>query len=174
MRNIHAENISEHSHQTAIVAHTLALIERFVFGRTDVNPEKAAVYALYHEASEVITGDMPTPVKYFDAQITAAYKKVEKEAENTLIDMLPAALKAPLSDCIRPPASYEKTLVKHADALCALIKCTEELSSGNTEFSDAYQSVKSSLAASACPSVDYFIQNFIDAYALSLDKLLEK
>ncbi|HCJ7334951.1 TPA: 5'-deoxynucleotidase, partial [Enterobacter hormaechei subsp. xiangfangensis] len=135
MRNVRTENVSEHSLQVAMVAHALAAIKNRKFNG-QVNAERIALLAMYHDASEVLTGDLPTPVKYFNSQIAQEYKAIEKIAQQKLIDMVPEELRdifGPLID-EHQYTEEEKSLVKQADALCAYLKCLEELSAGNNEF----------------------------------------
>lgn len=135
MRNVRTENVSEHSLQVAMVAHALAAIKNRKFGG-QVNAERIALLAMYHDASEVLTGDLPTPVKYFNSQIAQEYKAIEKIAQQKLVDMVPDELRdifEPLID-EQHYSEEEKSLVKQADALCAYLKCLEELSAGNNEF----------------------------------------
>ena len=135
MRNVRTENVSEHSLQVAMVAHALAAIKNRKFGG-NVNAERIALLAMYHDASEVLTGDLPTPVKYFNSQIAQEYKAIEKIAQQKRVDMVPEELQdifAPLID-EHAYSDEEKSLVKQADALCAYLKCLEELAAGNNEF----------------------------------------
>ena len=135
MRNVRTENVSEHSLQVAMVAHALAAIKNRKFGG-QVNAERIALLAMYHDASEVLTGDLPTPVKYFNSQIAQEYKAIEKIAQQKLVDMVPDELRdifAPLID-EHALSEEERSIVKQADALCAYLKCLEELSAGNNEF----------------------------------------
>ncbi len=172
MRNVQSENVSEHSLQVAMVAHLLALIENREFGG-ELNPEKIALIAMYHDASEVLTGDLPTPVKYQNSAMAAEYKKIEKLAEQRLLDMLPAEYRAdfaPLLDsALLNPA--EAAVVKAADTLCALSKCLEELAAGNQEFAPAQRRLQQMLDQRMTPAVDYFMQVFLPSFSLSLDEL---
>jgi 5'-deoxynucleotidase len=170
MRNTRTENIAEHSYQTALIAHALACIERTVFKR-DADPERAAAYALFHETAEVITGDLPTPVKYFNRDIKNAYKDVERDAENRLLSSLPPELKAEITALVQPPPCAERDIVKYADKLSAFVKCIEERSCGNREFDEAYQTTLQALKAYNSEAVDYFLQNFIGAFYMNLDEL---
>jgi len=172
MRNINTENVAEHSHQVAVVAHMLAIIRNELF-QGQVNPERVATLALFHDASEVLTGDLPTPVKYFNAQIAEEYKKIERIAEQKLLAMLPEVLKPHyqsllLSDNYLPA---EKQLVKAADTLCAYGKTLEELAAGNHEFTLAKKRLESSLAQDELPEVRYFLQVFVPSFSLSLDEI---
>lgn len=172
MRNVRTENVSEHSLQVAFVAHALAIIKNKYFDG-QVNPERIALLAMYHDASEVITGDLPTPTKYYNPQITTEYKKIEKIAQNKLINMLPQELQ----DDFRPLIDddfydeTEKNIVKQADALCAYLKTIEELSAGNNEFRLAEQRLKKTLSERGSPEMDYFLEIFVPSFSLSLDEI---
>ena len=171
MRNASPENIQEHSHMVAVLAHALALISREVFGNTTVSPEACATAALFHDASEIITGDLPTPVKYYNPEIRDAYKKVEEVAEQELLNMLPSSLR----DCYTPllhevPADVER-FVKAADKLSAHIKCLEELKASNHEFILAARQTREALDEMNMPEVRYFEENFLDSFTLTLDEL---
>lgn len=172
MRNVRTENVSEHSLQVAFVAHALAIIKNKHFNGK-VNPERIALLAMYHDASEVITGDLPTPTKYYNPQITTEYKKIEKIAQNKLINMLPQELQ----DDFRPLIDddfydeTEKNIVKQADALCAYLKTIEELSAGNNEFRLAEQRLKKTLSERGSPEMDYFLEIFVPSFSLSLDEI---
>lgn len=171
MRNSCPENIQEHSHMVAVLAHALALISREIYGQKNVSPELCATVALFHDASEIITGDLPTPVKYYNPEIRDAYKKVEDVAALELISMLPEALR----DCYRPllqdvSPEVEK-IVKAADKLSAHIKCLEELKASNHEFILAAQQTRDALEEMNMPEVRYFMDNFLDSFTLTLDEL---
>lgn len=172
MRNVRTENVSEHSLQVAMVAHALAVIKNKKFDG-DLNADHIAMLALYHDASEVLTGDLPTPVKYYNAQIAHEYKKKEKIAQQKLIEMLPAELQ----DVYRPlidehlHSEEEQSVVKQADALCAYVKCLEELSAGNNEFLLAKARLEKTLAQRRSPEMDYFVTVFIPSFNLSLDEI---
>ena len=170
MRNTAPENVQEHSHQTAVLAHALAVIRREKFGGT-VDPGAVAAAALYHDASEILTGDIPTPIKYHNSTIRSAYKEVEAVAEQRLLAMLPQELQevyAPILT-IRDPETAE--LVKAADKLSAYIKCVEELKAGNTEFREAAAQTRRALEAYDLPEVNYFLETFMDSFSLTLDEL---
>lgn len=174
MRNIETENVAEHSQQVAMVAHLLALIKNTLFGG-NINPAEVALLALYHDATEVITGDLPTPVKYFNPDIAKEYKKIESFAEHKLLNMLPAELHqsfVPLLDSEQIDKEY-KSLVKDADTLCAYIKCLEELSAGNHEFTLAQRRLKTSIEARETPEMAYFIEHFLPSFELTLDEISE-
>lgn len=171
MRSVREENIMEHSQQVSMLAHCLALINNHVFKGT-VNAEKCVMYALYHECSEVVTGDLPTPIKYYNNSIHGAYKKLEDVACDKLLNMLPDELKAGIEEYVKPDeSSYEYTLMKCADRLSAYIKCLEELRCGNSEFSRAKKSIGDDLKSKNVPELNYFLENFIDAFYLTLDEL---
>lgn len=172
MRNVRTENVSEHSLQVAFVAHMLAMIKNKKFGG-NVNPERIALIAMYHDASEVLTGDMPTPTKYYNPQITMEYKKIEKIAQHTLIDMLPSEFQDDFRYYIDDD-TYDHTsqsIVKQADVLCAYLKTIEELSAGNNEFKLAKQRLKKTLSERHSPEMDYFMEVFVPSFSLSLDEI---
>lgn len=169
MRNTERESLSEHSLETAVIAHALAVIGRDIYGM-DTDPEKTAVLAMYHDSPEILTGDMPTPVKYFTPGLRSAYAEVEKKAGERLLAMLPDAMRPAYSALLIPDeSSPEHRYVKAADKLSALIKCIEERKAGNMEFSAAEQTTLSALHSMEMPEVEYFIENFIPAYSLTLD-----
>ena len=171
MRNALPENIQEHSHEVAVLAHALGLIRRDVFG-VPCDPEEYAAVALYHDCSEILTGDLPTPIKYHSPEIIAAYRSVEDLACEKLLATLPPVLQ----DAFRPMLSGEtaercRDLVKAADKLSAYIKCIEERKTGNDEFLSAEKQTRAILEASGLPEVKYFLDNFIPAFELTLDEL---
>lgn len=175
MRNVRTENVSEHSLQVAMVAHALALIKNARFAG-NLNPERIALMAVYHDASEVLTGDLPTPVKYYNAQIAHEYKKIEKIAQHKLIEMLPEELRsayAPLID-EHQHSEAETAIVKQADALCAYLKCLEELSAGNNEFLTAKARLEKTLAQRRSQEMDYFMEVFVPSFSLSLDEISQE
>ena len=170
MRNTAPENVQEHSHQVAVLAHALAVIRKEKFGGT-VDPGAVAVAALYHDASEILTGDMPTPIKYDNPAIRKAYKEVEAVAEQKLVDFLPEDLR-PIYRPILTAADKEvEELVKAADKLSAHIKCMEELKAGNNEFREAAAQTRRALEAYDLPEVRYFMDTFLDSFSLTLDEL---
>jgi len=169
MRNIANENIAEHSHQTAILAHALASIDKLKFNM-DVNPEKAAIYAIFHDAPEIITGDMPTPVKYFNKEIQDSYKIIEENAKDNLLQKLPEYLKNTYSNILSAENTKEWQYVKAADTLSAYIKCLEELKAGNNEFLSAKITIEKKLQTYKMKSLDIFMQDFIKSYSLTLDE----
>ncbi|MCD8191717.1 MAG: 5'-deoxynucleotidase [Oscillospiraceae bacterium] len=171
MRSAVAENVQEHSHMTAVIAHALGVIRRDVFGG-ECDPNELAAIALYHDASEILTGDLPTPIKYHSRQIKSAYAEVEELACEKLTATLPEALRPAIGSLLsaeRDPARYE--LVKAADKLSAYIKCIEERKAGNMEFVSAEESTRKILDSMPLPEVKYFIDSFIPAFELSLDEL---
>lgn len=171
MRSVRDENIMEHSHSVAVLTHALVCIENGVFGG-HIDAEKAVFYALYHEVSEVMTGDLPTPVKYFNNSIHGEYEKLEKLAVEKIADTLPPELKKELYPYLQADKhSDEYRFVKAADKLSAYIKCLEELRSGNREFAQAERTLHESLEHMELRAVAYFFEHFIPAFSLSLDEL---
>ncbi|MEQ4671315.1 5'-deoxynucleotidase [Providencia manganoxydans] len=172
MRNVRTENVSEHSLQVAMVAHALAIIKNKRFGG-NVNPEHVALLAMYHDASEVITGDLPTPIKYHNEQIAHEYKKIEKFAQQKLLDMLPEELREDFKELIIEELQTEEEhfIVKQADSLCAYLKCLEELSAGNSEFKLAKKRLEKILSDRKSPEMGYFIEIFVPGFKLSLDEI---
>ena len=145
MRNTFSENIQEHSHQVAVMAHALALIRRDVLGLPGPDPDRCAVAAMYHDASEILTGDLPTPIKYYNPDIKEAYKQVERIAGNRLLDMLPQELRASYAHYVLEDDKELEPFVKAADKLSALIKCIEELNMGNREFMVAEKTIRKAI-----------------------------
>ena len=171
MRSVREENIMEHSQQVAFIAHALAIIENKIFGG-NVDSQKCVLYAIYHECPEVITGDLPTPIKYFNRSITGAYKDIEGEACEKLLSTLPEEIREELAPYVKADTSSEEwKIVKAADRLSAYIKCLEERRCGNTEFEKAEKSIRDDVTSRNMRSVNYFIENFIPAYTLTLDEL---
>ena len=171
MQNTQTENIAEHSHSVAVIAHALALIGNKEFGR-NYNADRAAVLALYHDTTEVITGDMPTPVKYYNDEIQSVYKEVEAVAGERLLKMLPEEYKpdyAPLFEKKEEELDLWK-LVKAADKISALIKCIEEYRMGNKEFEIALKAQEKKIDEINLPEVQYFKEHFLPAYYLTLDE----
>lgn len=166
MRNSERENVMEHSYMVAVLAHALGVIRRDVF-KKPCSPEALAARALLHDAPEIITGDMPTPVKYHDGNMIRAYREIERGAVRTLVGALPESMQGEYDSLL----SGESELVKAADKLSAYIKCLEELKCGNDEFKSAADSTLSKLRAMGIPEIDYFLDNFIDAFSLTLDEL---
>ena len=170
MRNTAQENVQEHSHQVAVLAHALAVIRNEKFGGS-VDAGQVAVAALYHDASEIFTGDMPTPIKYDNPAIRKAYKDVEAVAERKLLELLPQELQGVYAPIITGPGGEAEQLVKAADKLSAYIKCVEELKAGNNEFREAAAQTRKALEEYGLPEVDYFMSTFIDSFSLTLDEL---
>ncbi|MGM9628622.1 MAG: 5'-deoxynucleotidase [Faecousia sp.] len=171
MRNTFSENISEHSHQVAVFAHALALIRRDILHLPAPDPDRCAVAALYHDASEILTGDLPTPIKYYNPDIKQAYKQVERIAGNRLLDMLPAELRSSYEHDILEDDEEVLPFVKAADKLSAHIKCLEEQKAGNTEFDSAARQTWESMKAMNRPELDWFLDNCLEAFTLNLDQL---
>ena len=172
MRNEHGENLSEHSFDVAVIAHALAALRNERFGGS-VNGERAALLGLFHDAPETLTGDLPTPVKYYSDAVRDAYKTMEAQACESLLEMLPAALQAVYRPLLLPqPEDAELwTLVKAADKLSALIKCLEERKAGNGEFVKAAEGVRAIIERMDVPEAQVFLEEFLPAYELTLDEL---
>ena len=170
MRNSVRENIQEHSHQVAVLAHALAVLRNEYFGG-QVDAGAVAVAALYHDASEILTGDMPTPIKYYNPDIRDAYKQVEAIACRKLTGMLPQRLQDIYAGLLTPADPEVEELVKAADKLSAHIKCLEEQKAGNDEFRAAAHQTRQALEASPLPEVSYFLEHFMPGFELTLDEL---
>ena len=172
MKSVSDENIAEHSAQVAQIAHALALIKNRKFGGS-LDADRVATIALYHETSEVLTGDLPTPIKYYNPDIRNAYKDIESTANEKLISMLPEELRADYRELIEPSAdSYESMLVKAADKISAYIKCVEELRSGNREFAKAEVTLREAVEKYYIyEEVKYFCDTFLDSFKKTLDEL---
>ena len=170
MRNTAPENVQEHSHQVAVLAHALAVIRNEKFGGS-IDPGLAAAAALYHDASEILTGDMPTPIKYGNPAIQAAYQDVEAVAERKLLAMLPEELREAYAPVLTEVDPEVARLVKAADKLSAYIKCVEELKAGNAEFREAAAQTRRALEGYGLPEVDCFLETFMDSFSLTLDEL---
>ena len=171
MRSVREENIMEHSQQVAVIAHALALLSNKYFGG-NVNVEKTVLLAQYHETGEVITGDLPTPIKYFNPEIRDAYKDLEKNACVKILDMLPEDLREDYREyVIQDESAEERRLVKFADRLAAYLKCVEEIKAGNSEFKKAKATIEKELKSARRPEVDYFLKEFAPAFELTLDEL---
>lgn len=172
MRQNVEEDLAQHTSEVALIAHTLCLLANNKFGHR-VNSEKVTVAALYHDVSEILTGDMPTPVKYNNPQIMTAYKAIEAHAVNKLLE----TADPDISESLRPYMTqeslteYEKKLLKGADKICALTKCIEELQSGNTEFESAYKTTYQSLCDMKMEEIDFFMENMLAGFRLCLDEL---
>lgn len=170
MRNTFSENIQEHSHMVAVLAHALALIKRDILGG-EADPERCATAALFHDASEILTGDLPTPIKYYNPDIKDAYKKVERVSAEKLVSMLPEQLKGSYQPYIFEDDPSTHDIVKAADKLSAHIKCIEELKAGNQEFASAAEQTKQALVALHLPELDWFMEHCLDSFRLDLDEL---
>ena len=170
MRNTEPENIQEHSHMVAVLAHALAVIRRDRFGGT-VDPGRVMAAALYHDASEILTGDLPTPVKYANEKIQAAYKAIEDDAAQRLVELLPQEMQASFSAVLHEEDPEVLALVKAADKLSAHLKCLEELKAGNQEFGSAAEQTRQALEDYQMPELDYFLTHFLPAFSCTLDQL---
>lgn len=171
MRNVNRENIMEHSLQVAMVAHGLAVINNRVFNG-DINPERVALLAIYHDSNETITGDLPTPIKYFNPDIQESYKGLEDLSKDKLISLLPDIMREDYRQVLFfDENSEEGRLVKAADRICAYIKCIEELKAGNGEFQKAQQAILRKIESIDLPEVEYFMEHFIENFSLTLDEL---
>ena len=172
MYNVHPENIQEHSLQVSMIAYTLASIRNRIYGGK-VDGERVALLALFHDSSEVITGDLPTPIKYFNPEIKSAYKKIERVADERLFSMIPEELQGDFRSIFFPEKEDEDhwLLVKAADKISAYLKCLEELKQGNEEFSKAKHVMKESIDKLKLPEVKYFMKTFTPSMFLTLDEL---
>ena len=171
MRNTINENISEHSLETAIIAHALALLGNKRLGK-NYNAERAALLAMYHDATEIITGDLPTPIKYYNKQIKSVYNEIEDNAERQMLSFLPEDLREeyrPLFSRTEEEAELWR-LVKAAAKLSALIKCVEERRMGNVDFASAEESTVAAVHALNCPEAEMFMTDFMPSYDLTLDE----
>ncbi len=164
------ENIMEHSQQVAVVAHALAIVSNIYFGG-NLDADSIAVKALFHETSEVLTGDLPTPIKYFNPEIRDSYKNLEKMANEKLLKHLPSQLADEYEKIIMDDSSVEHRFVKYADKICAYIKCVDEVKKGNSEFVKAKESIFAEIEAFQSKEVNYFMENFLPAFFLTLDEL---
>ena len=170
MRNTRTENVEEHSYEVAVLAHALAVVGRDVFYK-DLDPDKIAVAALFHDAPEIITGDMPTPIKYYNPDIKTAYGQVERVAQDKLLSMLPSELVPTYEPLVRESDQSVRRYVKAADKLSAYLKCVEEGKAGNTEFNKAAEQTMAALKDMRMEELDYFVEKFLPAFALTLDEL---
>ena len=171
MRNTFSENIQEHSHQVAVLAHALALIRREILGLPGPDPDKCAVAALYHDASEILTGDLPTPIKYYNPDIKTAYKQVERIAGERLLTMLPEKLRACYAPFVLEDDEEVTPIVKAADKLSAYIKCIEEQKAGNTEFDFAAKQSMEAMLAMDMPELQWFIDECLEPFGLNIAQL---
>ena len=171
MRNTFSENLTEHSYMTAVLAHALALIRRDILKLEGPDPDRCAVAALYHDASEILTGDLPTPVKYYNPDIKQAYKQVEHIAGNRILDMLPAQLRSSYEHDVLEDDLTVKPIVKAADKLSAHIKCLEEQKSGNTDFDYAARQTWEAMKAMKLPELEWFLENCLTPFTMNLDQL---
>ena len=171
MKNSRYENLTEHSAEAAMIAHCLALIGNRIYGKHH-NPERIALFALYHDVSELVTGDLPTPVKYYNDEILGSYREIEKKAKEGILKKLPDELFDDYRDIINESCTEEeRKLIKAADKLCALIKCIEEVKNGNSEFTKAHESSFAAVQNTDLCEVRYFIDNMLPAFYLTLDEL---
>ena len=171
MRNTFSENIQEHSHQVAVLAHALALIRREILHLDGPDPDRCAVAALYHDASEILTGDLPTPIKYYNPDIKVAYKQVEHIAGQRLLDMLPPELRESYESLVMESDEAVEPIVKAADKLSAHIKCLEEQKAGNTEFDTAARQTWDAMKEMGLPELNWFLDRCLAPFALNLDQL---
>ncbi len=174
MRNVSEENISEHSNDVAVIAHALAVIKNIRFGGK-LNAERAAFLGLYHDMTEIITGDMPTPVKYHSEDMREAFRQVEDKAGQKLLNMLPEDMREHYESAFfhKTEDQYLWKIVKAADKISALIKCIEEKNAGNNEFGKALESTKKAIEKMDMPEVKVFLEEFIPSFYLSLDEQSE-
>ncbi|MCK6262070.1 5'-deoxynucleotidase [Vibrio sp. ZSDE26] len=172
MRSISTENISEHSLQVGFVAHALAVIKNKKFNGT-LNPERIAILGMYHDTSEVLTGDLPTPVKYYNAEIAKEYKKIEAAAEKKLLSMLPEEFQEDFAPFLTSQDAHpeDAAVVKQADTICAYLKCLEELSAGNHEYALAKKRLDITLKERSTDEMEYFLNTFAPSFELSLDEI---
>ncbi len=171
MRNTFSENIQEHSHQVSVLSHALALIRRDVLHLEGPDPDRCAVAALYHDASEILTGDLPTPIKYYNPEIKSAYKQVEQIAGERLLSMLPQALRDSYAPLVLEEDQEITRVVKAADKLSAYIKCVEEQKAGNTEFDSAAKQTMCAMREMKMPELEWFLDNCLEPFSLNLDQL---
>ena len=171
MRNSFSENIQEHSHQVAVLAHALALIRRDILKLEGPDPDRCAVAALYHDASETLTGDLPTPIKYHNPEIKNAYKQVERIASERLLAMLPEQLRSSYQPLVMEEDPEVKPIIKAADKLSAYIKCIEEQKAGNTDFDSAAEQTIQSIRDMQMPELSWFVEHCLPAFSLNLDQL---
>ena len=172
MRNSFQENIQEHSHMVAVLAHGLALIAREILhDEAAPDPDRCASAALFHDASEILTGDLPTPIKYYNPEIRGAYKQIEAVSCEKLLALLPAELRPSYAPLLLESDEAVAVIVKAADKLSAYLKCVEELKAGNTEFTQAEKQTYKALVDMKLPCLDYFMEHFLESFRLTLDEL---
>lgn len=169
MRNTRKESLAEHTLETAFIAHALAVIENRRFGG-NVNAEKAALLALFHDAPEIITGDLPTPIKYYNPEIKQIYNEIEDAASERLLGLLPDDLRPDFVGLFNNTDPHLKAIVKAADKLSALIKCRDELALGNRDFSSAEESTLKAVKALDLPAAEVFVKEFLQSFSLPLDE----
>lgn len=170
MRNTQPENDAEHSLQVAMIAHGIAVIGRERYGRK-TDPEHVLALAVYHDATEVMTGDLPTPVKYYNDELRGAYRRLEDLSASRLLALLPEDLQSSWQPCFQPEPGYDRDVVKAADKIAAYIKCLEEKRAGNHEFDYAAENIRSSLKRFDLPEVQDFLRDFLPAFEMTLDEL---
>ena len=170
MRNTQPENDAEHSLQVAMIAHAIAVIGRDRYNR-QTDPEHVLALAVYHDATEVMTGDLPTPVKYHSDELRGAYHRLEELSANRLLSLLPQDMRGAFSPYLRPEPGYDRDIVKAADRVSAYIKCLEEKRAGNREFDYAAENIHQSLASIPWPEVRDFLLEFLPAFEMTLDEL---
>ena len=170
MRSSIPENVQEHSHETAVYAHALGIIRREIFGQ-ECDAERLAVLAVYHDASEILTGDLPTPIKYYNPEIKKAYKQIEAVSCEKLLALLPPEVQESYRPLLFESDPEVARIVKAADKLSAYIKCVEELKAGNSEFEAAEKQTRQALVEMQLPCLDYFLAHFLDSFRLTLDEL---
>ena len=170
MRNSFSENVQEHSHMVAVLAHGLALIRRDILG-LEADPDRCAAAALFHDAPEILTGDLPTPVKYYNPAIKNAYKQVEQVTIDKLLSLLPEALRPAYAPLLEESDPQVRVIVKAADKLSAYLKCVEELKAGNREFESAARQTRAALDEMHLPELDWFLEHCLDSFGLTLDEL---
>ena len=171
MRNTFSENLMEHSYMTAMLAHALALIRRDILKLETPDPDRCAVAAMYHDTPEILTGDLPTPVKYYNTDIKKAYKELEHIAGNRVLDMLPAQLRSSYEHHVLEDDPQLRPIVKAADKLSAHIKCLEEQKAGNTEFDFAAKQTWEAMKAMERPELEWFLEHCLGAFTMNLDQL---
>lgn len=170
MRNSFIENVQEHSHMVAVLAHGLAMIDREILGG-DADPDRCAAAALFHDAPEILTGDLPTPVKYYNPEIQRAYKEVERVSCNKLLNLLPPELRKGYEPLLLESDEKVRPYVAAADKLSAHIKCIEEMKAGNLEFESAANQTRLALLKMELPALDWFMEHCLDSFTLNLDQL---